>query len=79
MEKNSSSAQLIYSPSDLLRFVESPFASWMARYELERPDSGIVKDPLDPMNQLLSRLGEQHEARVKQELIAKGLTGCGKT
>ena len=73
MEKDSSSARPTYSPSDLLRFVESPFASWMARYELERPDSGIVKDPPDPMNELLSRLGEQHEARVKQELIAKGL------
>lgn len=41
MLKDSSSALLTYSPSDLVRFVESPFASWMARFELERPDSGI--------------------------------------
>ena len=73
MLKDSFSAQLIYSPSDLMRFVESPFASWMARFELERPDSGIDKDPRDLMKELLSRLEEQHETQVKQEFIAKGL------
>jgi len=29
--------QLVYSPSDLIRFMESPFSSWMDRYNLEFP------------------------------------------
>jgi len=30
--------RLIYSPSDLTRFMESPFASWMDRLYREHPD-----------------------------------------
>lgn len=28
---------IVYSPSDLVRFMESPFASWVARAVLENP------------------------------------------
>ena len=31
------SGQLIYSPSDLIRYLASPFATWMDRYYLENP------------------------------------------
>ncbi len=31
------SGRLIFSPSDLIRFLASPFSSWMDRYHLENP------------------------------------------
>ncbi len=37
MRKHPSSGELIFSPSDLVRYLESPFASWMARHHLEHP------------------------------------------
>jgi hypothetical protein len=30
--------QVIYSPSDLIRYFASPFASWMDRFFLQNPD-----------------------------------------
>ncbi|MCX6879137.1 MAG: hypothetical protein NTW21_35825 [Verrucomicrobia bacterium] len=33
------SGQLGFSPSDLIRFLASPFASWMDRYHLENPEA----------------------------------------
>jgi hypothetical protein len=32
-------SQIIYSPSDLVRYAQSPFASWMDRYYLENRNS----------------------------------------
>ena len=32
---------IIYSPSDLIRYLASPFASWLDRYELE--NRGAIK------------------------------------
>ena len=29
--------QLIFSPTDLITYLASPFASWMERYHLENP------------------------------------------
>jgi uncharacterized protein len=37
MKKESDS--IIYSPSDLIRYLASPFASWLDRYYLENPDA----------------------------------------
>ena len=37
--KKTYSGDLIYSPSDLVRYIGSPFASWMDRYYLENPDA----------------------------------------
>ena len=37
--KKTTAGQLIYSPSDLVRYLASPFASWMDRYYLEDPDA----------------------------------------
>lgn len=30
---------IIYSPTDLIRYLASPFASWLDRYYLENPDA----------------------------------------
>jgi predicted RecB family nuclease len=62
MYKNESS-QLIFSPSDLVLAMRSPFASWMERFAIEKPDitAGIQKDH-DPMMSLLAAKGNTHES-----------------
>jgi hypothetical protein len=62
---------LIYSPSDLVRYVESPFASWMARHRAEFPDSGIEKDSKDPLLSYLADKGIEHEARFLKTLSSR--------
>lgn len=65
MKKQSGS--LIYSPSDLVRYFASPFASWMDRYNLERP--GEVKPDEETEDQkLIAETGSQHERNVLAEL-----------
>ena len=34
------SGTIVYSPSDLIRYMASPFASWLDRYNLENP--GVI-------------------------------------
>jgi len=58
----SDSGELIFSPSDLVRYIDSPFASWMARNALECPDSGIDKDPADALLSYLAEKGIEHES-----------------
>ena len=38
--KKDLSGQLVFSPSDLICYLASPFASWMDRYALENPGAG---------------------------------------
>lgn len=54
--------QLIYSPSDLVLAMKSPFASWMERFAIESPNSvaDIERDE-DPMMLLLAAKGNSHE------------------
>src|SRR4051794_16743215 len=70
-----SSTGLLYSPSDLVRFLESPFSSWMDRYHLEHPD---VLDPDDISEdaQLVIDMGNEHELKILQKLRGseKGVT-----
>src|SRR4029453_465384 len=54
---------VIYSPSDLIRYLASPFASWLDRYELE--NGGAIKpDEQTEEEKLLSRTGDEHEQSV---------------
>lgn len=64
--------QLLFSPSDLVTFVKSPFASWMNRKHLEDPGFA-VPDEDDPMLQVLSKRGDEHERRCLAEMQAQGL------
>ena len=48
-------------------FMESHFASWMDRFELENPGQEIV-DESDPANLLLQEKGYEHEERFLQKL-----------
>jgi predicted RecB family nuclease len=61
MKKESDS--VIYSPSDLIRYLASPFASWLDRYYLENPEA-IAPDKQTEEEELLSRTGDKHEQSV---------------
>ena len=65
------SGQLIFSPGDLCRFFESPFASWMDRFRVERPGAE-VPDEVAPDQKLLAGIGQEHEKRHLTALRAAG-------
>ena len=54
---------IIYSPTDLIRYLASPFASWLDRYYLENPGA-ITPDKQTEEEELLSRTGDEHEQSV---------------
>jgi predicted RecB family nuclease len=57
---------IIYSPSDLVRYAQSPFASWMNRYYLEHLDE-LAPDKETEDQKLIARTGDQHECAVLEE------------
>jgi len=67
-----SSGLIVYSPSDLCRFMSSPFASWMERYSIELPEHDYVRDETDAMLGLLQDKGEAHEAGLLKEFQTQG-------
>ena len=67
--KKTTAGQLIYSPSDLVRYLASPFASWMDRYYLENPDA-VTPDEQSAEERLIAETGQEHERTVLAELEA---------
>ena len=67
MYKNN--AIFVYSASDLILHMSSPFASWMARLAIEKPNlvKGVEKDH-DEMMGLLAEKGVTHEALFLEQL-----------
>jgi len=63
-----------YAPSDLTRYMESPFASWMDRYVLENPQCHIEKDGDDALMGLLQKQGYAHEDALENDFTAQGLS-----
>ena len=59
--------QLIFSPTDLIRYLASPFASWMERYNLENPDA-VKPDEESEDEKLIAQTGDEHERVVLGEL-----------
>src|SRR5207245_10177406 len=57
------SGAIIYSPSDLIRYLASPFASWLDRYYLENPGV-LTPDEQTEEEKLLSRTGDEHERSI---------------
>lgn len=57
---------LVYSPSDLLGFLESPFSSWMDRYNLEFPNA-LRADFLSEDARLVIETGEAHERNILEQ------------
>ena len=62
---------IIYSPTDLIRYLASPFASWLDRYYLENPDA-ITPDKQTEEEELLSRTGDEHEQSILTGYKASG-------
>lgn len=60
-----SSGKIIYSPSDLVQFMESSYASWMERLHLENPSSNTPDSLSDD-----ERLAMQSGARFEKEYVA---------
>jgi len=63
---------LYFSPSDLTRYMESPFASWMDRFAIEAPDLAPDKDPADPLMGLLQSKGYAYEDAFEAEFDKAG-------
>lgn len=55
--------RLLYSPTDIVRFLESPFASWMERLHVEFPDS-VTPDEDSEELKLIANEGTRHEERL---------------
>ena len=70
MRNHPKTGELIFSPSDLVRYLESPFASWMDRHHLEKP--GLLKpDPQTEDMKLIAESGITHESVVLKEWKSK--------
>ena len=67
--------KLIYSPSDIVQFVNSQFACWMNRKLLEEPKS-VQPDEEDPQLKILQNKGDLHEKAYLEKLLEDGSDVC---
>lgn len=65
---------MFYSPSDLTKYMESPFASWMDRLAKEHPELAPKQDPNDSLMAMLQKKGYEHEDKLETQFIAEGMT-----
>jgi len=63
-----------YSPTDIVKFWQSPFASWMDRYALERPAQAPNPNEDDDLSESLSKRGRAHEESLCQNFKDQGLS-----
>ncbi|MBL7480572.1 TM0106 family RecB-like putative nuclease [Legionella bononiensis] len=68
------SSKLVFSPSDLTQFMESPFASWMEHLALTNPELLPEPDERDALGEVLQDKGNQHERDVLAGFQQQGLT-----
>lgn len=71
--KKKSSGEVVYSPSDLVRYLASPFASWMHRYYLESPGA-VTPDEATEDETLIAQTGEAHERVVIEDFKSSAAT-----
>lgn len=64
--------KLLFSPSDLITYMESPYASAMERLKLTDPKILDLIDPEDPLLSYLQKKGYAHEDLFTETLIANG-------
>jgi len=64
--------QLVFSPSDLTVYMDSPFDSWMDRHDKEFPGEYLA-DETDASTKILQMHGDKHEKAFLQTLKDKGL------
>lgn len=67
--------RLVYAPTDLVRFLASPYASFLERLALERPGA-VRPDPPDATSRLLSARGAAHEQAVLARFVARHGPAC---
>ena|SRR2546422_2414645 len=61
----------IYSPSDLVQFVENEGVTWLDRFDKERP--GVLSHDEDSAaDKLLRAAGQEHETAFLKQLIGEG-------
>ncbi|HAT9646330.1 TPA: TM0106 family RecB-like putative nuclease, partial [Legionella pneumophila subsp. pneumophila] len=65
--------QIIYSPSDLTLFLESPFASWMEHFALNEPKTLDLADEPDELLSVLQDKGMELEHKILNDFIARQL------
>ena len=68
------SNELVFSPSDLTQFMDSPFASWMEHLVLTAPNELPNPDANDELMEVLQGMGHQYELEVLDSLQEKGLS-----
>jgi len=67
------SDKIIYSPSDLTLYMDSPFASWMEHLALTNLQFLSLADKEDELMGLLQHKGIQHEQEILTSFLDKGL------
>ncbi|NLJ51465.1 MAG: TM0106 family RecB-like putative nuclease [Alcaligenaceae bacterium] len=65
-------SRLVFSPSDVVQFVDSPFASWMERLVLVNPDQVAQADADDSFMSMLQDKGASHEKALLETFKAQG-------
>jgi predicted RecB family nuclease len=68
------SDQIIYSPSDLTLYMDSPFASWMEHSVLVSPELLSSSDGKDELMGVLQHKGEQHEEEILNTFLERELS-----
>ncbi|GGI82677.1 hypothetical protein [Legionella impletisoli] len=61
--------QIIYSPSDLTLYLESPFASWMEHAALHRPKMLELANEADELLSVLQHKGMELEHKILNDFI----------
>ncbi len=64
--------EIFFSPSDMITFLEAPFASHMERSLLEDKSKSVFLDPEDPMLVNLRQKGFEHENSFLSHLVSEG-------
>ena len=66
------SGQLLFSPSDLTVYSDSPYASWMDNLALTHPEQAPKPNDHDPLMTLLQRRGYEYEKSVLTQFKTEG-------
>ncbi len=66
---------LVYSPSDLTRFMESAWVTWMDRFHCEFPGAAVPDKPSET-DEMLQKKGIAHEESFLRQLVEDGVDVC---
>ncbi|MGS2719349.1 hypothetical protein [Paraglaciecola aestuariivivens] len=60
--------ELLFSPSDLVLYMQSPFSTWIERLSIVQPQTKSLKDKPDALLQYPADKGLKHEANYLSSL-----------